>query len=581
MAFTISTIYKAVDKFTPIVRKMEKVNSNFAKRQNQSFRQMGGAITNVKNQLIGLAGGFSIVAVAGTGARAVVDFDAALRSLGAITGVTGEGLDEFKIKALEVAKDTKESAVDILKAFELVGSAKPELLASADALGEVSKQAIILGKAGKLLPEDAVNALTISLNQFGAGADQAAKFTDILATAQQKGSGTINYLSEAIVRSGGTMKAFGNSFEDTVAILEGFAKAGVPAAEAGTMLSGIMAKLAKSQKKEFNPQFTKATDIIQNLADANLSYADLMKLTDDRGAKWLTQIINQNDVVQKLTGNLNEQGNALAQANTQTASFAERLKQLRARFENLVIKGNDSSGALNKFGKIIGWVTDNLDTILTVLGYTIAAVAAYKVVMTAARVATLSYNVALGLFMAFQKSVPIAMGASTVALRVYSVASKAAAFATKILNLAFKATPIGWIILGVTVIIGLFRHMAARWEGIKKAFSEGGFLEGIKAIGKSLLTFLLKPVEWILKAVAKITGAKWATSMLEGFENFTAKLDTGLLPEEPINTEKTKTERYEEVVKQKLEIELNNKTDKKANVNYSGALPPYLGGSTW
>lgn len=576
MAFTLSTIYKAVDKHIPVVRKIEQYNTKFANRQDQLFKNLGKTFGNVKNQLIGLAGGISIASVLLIGGNAVVKYDEALQSLSAITGVTGKAFDGFKKEAMIVADQTKKSAVDVLKAFELVGSAKPELLANAQALGEVSKQAIILGRAGKLLPEDAVDALTISLNQFGAGAEKAAMFTDILATAQQKGSGTISYLSQAIVNAGGTMKAFGNSFEDTVSILEGFAKAGVPASEAGTMLSGIMAKLAKSSKKEFNPQFTKATDIINNLAKANLSYAQLMKLTDDRGAKWLTQIINQNSIVQQLSGNLNETGNAMSQANTMAVSFAEKLRELRARFENIIIKSNENSGALSRFGKIIDFVTKNLDKILKITLTVIGVFTAYYAIMTAIRLATIAYNVALGIFLAFQKAVPISLAVNTIALKAYTIATNIATVAMKLLSLAFKATPLGWIVLGIGVVIALFKHMAERWEGIKRAFKENGFLAGIVAVGKALLSFILKPIQWILKVVGKIPGMKWAQKASENIGEFRANLDKGLVNEKPVNIEKSTLEKNVEITKNILSIELSNRTDKKANVKASPAMIPLM-----
>lgn len=575
MSFTLSTIYKAIDKHTPIIKKMEKANASFAAKQKKMFSQMRNSVANVRNQLIGLAGGLSIASVLMIGSSAITQYDQNLKSLSAITGVAGKGLEQFETVAMRVAQDTKEGAKNILTAFELVGSAKPELLANAKALGEVSRQAIILSKAGKLLPEEAVNALAVSLNQFGAGAEKAAKFTDILATAQQKGSGTIQYLKEAITRSGSTMKTFNVSFEDTVALLEGYAKAGIEASVSGTALSSIMGKLAKAQQKEFNPTYIKAVDIIDNLAKANLSYTQVEKLVGAQQAKNLLALINQNDVVQQLSGNLYEVGNAQSQAAIQTSSFSEKIKQLRARFENLLISGNQNSGALEKLGGVIDFVTKNLDKILATVGIGIGVFASYYAIMTSIRIATVAYNTVLGIMLAFQKSVPISLAANTAAMKVYTAVTKGVTIAIKLLNLAFKATPIGWIAAGIGVVVALFKHMKDRWEGIKKAFKEQGFLGGIKAFGKAILSFILTPIKWILKAIGKLTGAKWANTAVEKI----SMLDRDLLPdkavtEEPVNTEKAKIDRYEEITKNQIGIELTNKTDKEANVNYNPALIP-------
>ena len=592
MAFTLSTIYKAVDKFSPIVKRMEKANSSFASKQDQAFRKMGRSISNVKNQLIGLAGGLSIASVLAIGGGAVVKFDSNLQSLSAITGATGKQLDSFKLKSIEVANDVKQSATDVLTAFELVGSAKPELLKNADALGEVSKQALILSKAGKLLPEDAVNALAVSLNQFGAGAEKAAMFTDILATAQQKGSGTISYLREAIVKSGSTMRTFGTSFEDTVTILEGFAKAGIEASISGTALSGIMGRLAKAQRKEFNPQYTSAIDIIDNLAKAKLSYTEVEKLVGLQQAKNLLALINQNDIIQELRGNLNETGNAQAQMSTQTASFAEKLKQLRARFENLIIKGNENSKTLNKLGGIIEFVTKHLDKILKVVGLTIAAFTSYYALMTTIRIATTAYNIVLGLFYATQSAVPISLAASTAAMKAYAIAQKIGAAATWLFNSALWANPITWVIIGIVALVAGIILLIIKWKQVVAWFKQTKafivvlkIMEVMKKVFKSVGSVFawvgdkIKAVwQWIKKIASVAFGP-----VLKLIDKFSGDNKTEINvnrneKENPVNIQKANNEaitnRYEEITMNKLEIELNNKTDKKANVKMNQALIP-------
>ena len=64
-------------------------------------------------------------------------------------------------------------AGDTAKAFEIIGSAKPELLASADAMGLVTDAAITLSKATGDELESSAQSLTNTLNQFGLAADQA------------------------------------------------------------------------------------------------------------------------------------------------------------------------------------------------------------------------------------------------------------------------------------------------------------------------------------------------------------------------------------------------------------------------
>ena len=104
------------------------------------------SLANMKKQLLGigagLAGVAALKAVIGDAAQRIIQFEKAISSLSAITGAVGTDLDKLKNNVLKVAKETKKSATDIAKAFELVGSAQPQLLENADALALVTKNAI-------------------------------------------------------------------------------------------------------------------------------------------------------------------------------------------------------------------------------------------------------------------------------------------------------------------------------------------------------------------------------------------------------------------------------------------------------
>jgi len=470
----IPTKFTAIDSFTPVFNKMTAAGTAFTSRMSAGFNTVAIAERKVRRGLDGIKsrlgsigrlgvgiGGLTILTAVGS---ANIELDNSIQSLQAITGLKGQEFVDFRKEIDRVSNSQKIFSADTAKAFELVGSAKPELLASADALGEVTEAALILGKAGKLEVTDSVKSLTVSMNQFGAGANRASEFVDILATAQQKGSGTIQYLSEAMVNAGGTSKAFGNSFADTVAILEGFAKAGVPASEAGTMLSGILAKLSTTSNAAFNPQFTKATDIINNLSKANLSYNDLLAMTDVRGAKWLTTIINQNEIVQELTGNLYEVGNAQAQADVQTESLGIKIKELTDSFKNQVTSTDESNIGMSIFKGLLTIVTDNMGLLIGAIGTAIGAYISMKVILFVVRAATIAYNLALGINTALQKGNVFALRGSQAAMIGYKIATVAYTAVQWVANAALWAFPLTWIIGGLVAVGAAVAGLIIYWE---------------------------------------------------------------------------------------------------------------------
>ena len=590
MATTLiaATKFTAVDKFSAVVTKMATRTKTFARTAVTSFNKVQRAERKLRSGLkksLGLFGrlglavsALTILTVVGT---ATAQLDKNLKSLSAITGVVGAQFVGFEKEIDAVSKRQLIFAGDTAKAFELVGSAKPELLDNAAALGKVTEAAIILAKAGGIELGDSVKSLTVSMNQFGVGADKASEFIDILATAQQKGSGTIQYLSEAMVNAGGTSKAFGNSFSDTVAILEGFAKAGVPSTEAGTQLAGILSKLSKVSKKEFNPQYTKATDIINNLAKANLSYTDLLKMTDVRGAKWLTTIINQNQIVQELTGNLNDVGNAQRVADVQTASLTDKWKAIVATFKNAVTTTDSNSEALNCIKDIMTKVAKNMGTVVKVAGAVIGIFIALSAFVLLGNVVLMAYWGILALVTAAQWLWNAAMNANPISLIIIGVVVLIALIALIINKWNSWGAAICIFLGPLGLIISLIQSFRRNWDMIKKSFSEGGILEGFKAIGKVILDSVLMPVQQLMQLIAKIPGMqKRMQPRIDKMQNFREGLGVNTTTDEsgkPLNpvvaTEAAKAN-AEKARRDRLDINVSSDAGSNTDItNNSGMFP--------
>ena len=588
---SIKTIFDAVDKLTAPIKKMVMAVKAFAKKCVVAFNRIERAERRVRQgigKLLGKFGqlglGLSALAIATQVATANIELDASLQSLQAITGVTGKQFKSFEKQLDSVSKSQKIFAADTAKAFELVGSAKPELLANAEALGKVTESALILAKAGKLEVTDSVNALTTALNQFGAGADQASKFVDILATAQQKGSGTIEYLREAIVRSGSTMKTFNVSFEDTIALLEGYAKAGIEASVSGTALSSIMGKLAKSQNKKFNPTYTKAIDIIDNLAKANLSYTQVEKLVGAQQAKNLLALINQNDIVQKLAGNLNEVGNAQMQAAIQSSSLSNKIKELRASFLNATTTTNSNNKTINKLKESLTFVADNMEKIISVTLKIIKAFLIYKAVMIGFGIALKVYSIVTDIASAAQWKFNIAASANPIGLIVIAIVAAIAAITLLVIKWKqitkwFKESSTAMKILLAPLIIANFaiiaiafaiRKLIDNWGKLKETFSANN----LKRFGANIIKFLLRPVVLLLKLLEKVPGkiGKFAKGGIEGIEG----IGSGI-PKKPLNPdveiEKVRTEKQEKTVNNKIGIEIMDKLGLSKITENTGNIP--------
>lgn len=81
--------------------------------------------------------------------------------------------------------------------------AKPELLSNKEALAAVTEQTLILASASGMTLRNAVDAVTLSLNQYGDGADQAARYANVMAAGSKYGSAAVESVTKSIKSSGG------------------------------------------------------------------------------------------------------------------------------------------------------------------------------------------------------------------------------------------------------------------------------------------------------------------------------------------------------------------------------------------
>lgn len=583
-AFTLSTIYKAQDKFSGPLKIMERANAKFAASQSKALGALKNSFVDVRNRLLGLAGNLSTAALMMTGFNAVKDFDESLASLKAITGLTGKAFVPFKKEIMAIGDEFKMAYPSISKAMELMGSLDATLLDNAKDMGSMTRAALMLSRAsGAELPESAAS-LTSILKIFGDTAKDASRYVDILSTSEQKGTFTVTQLADGLKTVGGTARVLGMNVDQTSALLQALAPSTKSVEVASTGLNSILNKLGTTTKKEFNPSIVGSAKAIDNLSKANLTLKQAQELVGAERAGMLLSLINQNKVVQDLSDNQYVLGNAQKQADERTQSFTFKIEALTAKFKNLAITGNESSGMLNTFGKFLGFITDHLGAILAIVGTSIAVYGTYYAVMTAIRLGMIAYNVILGISLGLQGAYPIALAANTVALTAFNAVTKAAAIGTAIFNAVLAVNPMVWIIIAVMALIAGIVLLVKNWDVVSAAMSKffAAAWSGIKKFARYILDYMLFPIVMVLKAISKLTGAKWANDALAGIEKIKDAVSNDNEDNKdvvkPVNTVAASnqfiTQKNEDTQKNQLELILRNKTDKQVNWKSNAPMLP-------
>lgn len=290
------------------------------------------------------AAGVAVVAGMKFAISTTSKFESAVSDLSAITGASGKDLAFLSDQAKIMGATTTKSASEAAEAMKLMASAKPDLLENAQALASVTKQALTLAEAaGATLPE-AANTLGASLNQFGAGADQAARFINVLAAGAKEGASEIRETSAALKESGTVASDAGISFETTNAAIQTLSTVAIKGGQAGTNLRNVILKLQNQTEDGFNPAVVGLEGALKNLQKANLDTTELTKLFGLESVTAAKTLINQADSLGTLTDKLTGTSTAYDQASIKTDNMAGDMLSLTSAVEGAAIEFGEELG---------------------------------------------------------------------------------------------------------------------------------------------------------------------------------------------------------------------------------------------
>ena len=303
----------------------------------------------LKKTMLGLAAGYGVFTLMKNNQRITIDFTSAISDLSAITGATGKDLKFLSDAAREMGATTTLSATQAATAFKLVASAKPDLLENAAALKEVTAQAILLAEAsGSTLPE-AANTVGAALNQFGAEADQAARFVNVLAAGAKFGASEIGFTSMALKEAGTVAKTVGISFEETNAAIQQLASVSIKGSQAGTQLRNVLLKLSTQSDNSINPSIVGLSKAMENLKAKQLPLVDLQKLFGLESIAAGKALIDQSAGLEELTKKLTGTNTAMVQAAVKVDNLEGDIKKLGSAWEEFNLKIGTSTSWISRW----------------------------------------------------------------------------------------------------------------------------------------------------------------------------------------------------------------------------------------
>lgn len=293
-------------------------------------------------------------------------------NLKALTGLDEDSIGWLEQQAVELSTTMdksglriRQSASKILEAYMLVGSNKPELLSDKEALNAVTIEAMRLSSASKMDLKQSVNAVTTALNQYGASADQAAKYVNVLAAGSKVGASAVDAQTSAILKAG-TIAATSNiPLEQLVGTIEMLGEKGIKNEIAGTGLKTFFTRLATGAA-DTNPKvvglYTALDNLNQKVKEAEMQQVGggttlLKKLFGDEGMQ-TAMILTQNaDKVRYYTEAVTDTNIAMEQAAINSDTAAAKLEQVKNELnEQGIVLMKELNPAITSFlNRLVNW----------------------------------------------------------------------------------------------------------------------------------------------------------------------------------------------------------------------------------
>ena len=522
MATTVGNSLDVINgKMETATAKTTKFGDCLKKIKPIDWQAVGASIEKINDRL---------QSVADVGAN----YDAALRDVSAITGITGSELEQLGSKVRDLSKEFGTGAVPNLETFQTILSRLgPGIANSSEALGNMGKYANVLSKTMKNDVVGATDALTTSMLQFKvdlndpiAAAKEMERMMNVMAAGAKEGAMEVPQVSAALAQAGGTAKLANLSFEETNSALQALAQNGKYGAEAGVGLRNVLIKMnaPSALSKEATTMLKQYGVNMKVVSDSTIPFSERLKELQKIGkntdalaavfgaeniqaAQGLIQSAQyQEDLTQKITGT----NVAYEQSKIVMDGWSEKLRRAKMWVEDLQIGSfkftsvlSAGFGTLSSSAQLIADMSTAYSGLSPVLKSTstwLKSTALWQGIVT---LSTKAYTGAQWLLNA-------ALTANPIGLIIVAIAALVAMVVVAIKHydkwgaalLQFMG-PVGWV-------INLFKSLYDHWESIKKAFQTEGIIGGLKRLGWVVLDAVLKPFQQILEVVDKITGTNWS-----------------------------------------------------------------------
>ena len=287
-----------------------------------------------------------------------VDFTRGMNEVGAISGATGEELEQLKDKAREMGANTKFSASEAAEGFKYMSLAGWD---TSDMLDGIEGMMSLAAASGEELGAVS-DIVTDGLTAFGLEAGESGRMADVLAAASANANTDVTGLGNAFKYVAPVAGSLGFTMEDTSKAIGLMSNAGIKGEKAGTALRTMMTNLAKPTKAmqgAMDELGVSITDQDGNMKSLDDIMEDLREsfsgMTEEQKANYAATIFGKEAmsgalaVINASEEDYNQLGDAINNSTGEAQRMAEQmedglpgaLNRLRSTWEETMLQINE------------------------------------------------------------------------------------------------------------------------------------------------------------------------------------------------------------------------------------------------
>tara|TARA_R110000772_G_scaffold268728_1_gene398245 strand:+ start:12210 stop:14201 length:1992 start_codon:yes stop_codon:yes gene_type:complete len=481
--FSVEAVFKAVDKMTAPISRMQNRVGRFTRNMGQGFDRLNRNVdkfsAGLRKGALAVTAGLALTSgamasVIGTGA----DFEQTLVSAAAkFPGEIRRGTEAFQV--LEQAA-RRTGATTEFSASEAAGALNFLAMAGFDAESAVAALpgVVDLATAAQIDLATATDVASDSLGAFGLMSKDAtqlgtnlARVNDVIAKTTTSSNTTVERLFDTIREGAPVATSAGASLETFAALAGELANSGIKGGQAGTVLKNMFVRLQAPtgaaarvlnrlgiQTKDASGNMLDIVDILGQFNNATKNMGSTQKAAALQAVFGMEAIAGVNILLESGTDRLNEYRTELEGASGASSTMASvmrdtlqgRLNSLKSAVEGVKISiFTMTSGPLSDaIDKMTEWVRVNEKVIASSIGEFLA-----NIINNFESIVKWAKRIGIGLAVFFT----LAAILKTLVLIMTAV------------NLVMAANPITWIVLGIVALIAAIAAAIFYWDEIKAA----------------------------------------------------------------------------------------------------------------